>query len=293
MQLLVILCASFGIVWSESSFAEDKKLEPEELVAEHLKSIGNPEVLAGIKNRGLAGTASVSFIQGGTGKMTGSSLFVSEGNKLGIIMKFGAVDYPGEYFAFDGKEVTVGYINPGQRSPLADFIYRYNGLTEEGLLGGVLSAGWSLLNTEEKEPKLKYDREKIEGRELHELQYRSKKGLDDVNVKLYFDLETFRHVMTEYRLRVRRDMSLQSDAVVTIGGATRSAGILDPDSDSIYVLVEKFDNFKEVDGLMLPHSYNIEYSVQGRGNSSIIHYAIEASQFMHNGEINPQLFKAQ
>lgn len=281
------------MVWSESSFAEEQKLEPEELVAEHLKSIGNPEMLAGIKNRGLGGTASVNFIQGGTGKMTGSCLFVSEGHKLGIIMKFGAVDYPGEYFAFDGEEVTVGYISPGQRSPLADFIYRHNGLTKEGLLGGALSAAWSLLSIEEREPKLKYDKKKVDGRELHELQYRSKKGLDDVNVKLYFDLETYRHVRTEYRLRVRRDMSLQSDAVVTLGGATRSAGILDPDSDSIYVLVESFDNFKEADGLVLPHSYSLEYSVQGRGNSAIIHYAIEVSQCMHNGEINPQLFSAQ
>ena len=55
---------------------------------------------------------------GGTGKLTGNSLFVSEGYMLGIIMKFGALDYPGDYFAYDGEEVTVSHINPGQRSPL-------------------------------------------------------------------------------------------------------------------------------------------------------------------------------
>ena len=58
-------------------------------------------------------------------------------------------------------------------------------------------------------------------------------------------------------------------------------------------LVERFDNFKEVDGLTLPHSYIMEYSVQGRGNSFMAKYTIEAIQCIHNGDISPELFKAQ
>ncbi len=310
--LTVILGLSFGFARSKNSFAQKGRLNPEELVAEHLKSIGSPEVLAGIKNRGIGGVAGVDFIQGGTGKMTGDFMFVSAGNMLGMIMRYGALEYPGEYFAFDGQEVTVGHINPGQRSPLADFIYRYNGLTKEGLLGGTLSVAWPLLDVEEKQPKLKYDKEKVEGRELHKLEYDSKKGLDDVNVKLYFEPDTYRHVRTEYRLRIRSDMSLQSGAVVSrsgvpssssamesgsisapLAGETRPAGIHDAAEDSIYLLIEKFDNFKEVDGLTLPHSYNIEYSVQGRGTSFLAQYAVQANQFIHNGKVSSEFFRAQ
>ncbi len=291
--LIVLLCVSFSVTPCKTIFADDKELKPEEVVAEHLKSIGSPEILAGIKNRGIGGIVGVDFVQGGYGKMIGDFMLVSAGQMLGMVMEYGALEYPWEYFAFDGEEVTVENISPGQRSPLADFIYRYDGLTKEGLLGGTLSVAWPLLEVEEKQPNLKYDKEKVEGRQLHKLEYDSKAGLDRVKVKIYFDLETFRHVRTEYRLRVRSDMSLQADAFVTEGGETRPAGIHDAAEDSIYVLVEKFDYFKEVDGLMLPHSYHIEYSVQGRGNSFIANYSIEAKEIIHNGKVNSEFFKVQ
>jgi hypothetical protein len=60
----VMLCLSFSIVQSEQSFAKDPEIKPEEVVAKHLKSIGQPEILATIKSRVVMGTASAEFFHG-------------------------------------------------------------------------------------------------------------------------------------------------------------------------------------------------------------------------------------
>ena len=135
--IAVIFCLFLSVSWEGSGFAKDQ-VAPEAVVAAHVKSIGSPEALAGLKTLALVGTTSVDFIQGMYGSMNGTSMVVSQGNKLAIVLKFSDINYPGEYLAYNGEDVSVGYINPGQRSPLADFIYRNNGIMKEGLLGGVL-----------------------------------------------------------------------------------------------------------------------------------------------------------
>ena len=279
-----VLCLSFGIARSEKSFAKEKELKPDELVAAHLKSIGSPQVLAKVKSRVFTGTTMVHFRLGATGQLTGGQArFVSEGRKLGIVMSFGALEYPGEHFAFNGENVTVGHINPGQKSPLADFINRYGDLMKEGLLGGALSVGWPLLEVQERKPKLKSGNRKIAGRQLHELEYRPAKGLGDIKVKMYFDPETFHHLRTEYGLRISSAM----------GARTEDAKIMKDVPDTIYQLLEQFDDFREVDGMMLPHHYTIDFSVEGQGRTFLARWTIEASQWMHNGQIDPQFFEAK
>lgn len=286
-----------GLLLGSSAFfpyqtvsAEDKEITPEVVVANHLKSIGKPEDLKEIKNRGFDGLASVEFIQGASGKGDGIFLLLSEGPKVAILLRYNDLDYPGEYFAFDGEDVTVGYLRPGQRSPVADFIFRYNRLMKEGLLGGTLSCAWPLLHLQGKNTTLLYDVEKKEGRRLHRLEYRPEKHLGDLRVKLYFDPDTFRHVRTEYRVRVQMDMSVpQRDTSTNGSGGTMFQKI----PDSIYVLTEKFDDFREENGLTLPHKYTIDYSLEGQGQSFVACWTARLNNSVYNGNINPQSFVAQ
>jgi hypothetical protein len=185
---------------------------------------------------------------------------------------------------------------------------------KEGLLGGVLSLGWPLLDIEKRNPSLKYNRAKVDGRELHVIDYNPKGGMNNMKVKLFFEPDTFRHVRTEYMLKVQGEQALQAGQTVTRGvipGAqsgqrdgtiTRDAGIQDQIANSYYRLVEKFDNFKEVKfkdskgsetgSLILPHSYAIEYSVEGQGSSFLGHWNLIANQWMQNGKLDPSVFKA-
>ena len=319
LLITIALGFSFGLAWPGTSFARDKELKPEEVVAAHLKSIGASEILAKIKNQGISGTTSVEFVQGGVGTLDGQFMAVSAGRNLSIILRYaGAPSYPGEYFAYDGKDVEVSTITPGQRSPLGDFIFRYKGVMKEGLLGGVWSLGWPLLDIKQRDAALQYSNAKVDGRELHEIDYNPKGGLNDIKVKLFFEPDTFRHVRTEYRLRVQGEQALQAGQTVTRGGApssaglaagqasggsvTRDAGMLDRVSYSYYLLVEKFGNFKEVKlkdpkggetgSLIMPHNYNLEYSVEGHGSTFLARWNANAEQWIQNGTIDASVFKA-
>jgi len=298
--LAVVLCLSLGVSWTGHGFAKDQ-VAPEQIVASHIKSIGSPEALAALKSLTFVGTSSVQFIQGAVGNMSGQSMCATEGSKMAIVLKFSDINYPQEYFAYDGKEVTVRNISPGQRSPLADFIYRHNGIMKEGLLGGVFSKGWPLLNLQEKKPALTYRETTIDGRRLHEIDYRPNASLRDVRIKLYFDMETYRHVRTEYRVRVKDDMSASPGGFATRTGKFQAPGQDDSGfealhgglPDSIYVLVEKFDDFKKVGAMTLPHSYFIDYSVEGQGQTFIGKWTVNALQWAFNRSVDEKIFIAE
>ena len=125
LLIVIALVFSLSLARPRSSFSKDKDLTAKEVVAAHLKSIGIPDLLASVKNRGMSGQTSVDFVQGGVGTLAGQGMVVTSGRNLSIILKYGGVQYPGEYFAFDGSDVEVSTITPGQRSPLGDFIFRY------------------------------------------------------------------------------------------------------------------------------------------------------------------------
>jgi len=284
---MVILCLCFAMGRSEKIHAKDKKPSAEEIVSRHLQSIGSPEVLAGIKSRALNGGASIQFLSGDIGQLAGQCEFVSEKQKLGFFCRYNALDYPQEHFAFDGKDVTISYISPGRRSPLGDFVNRYDSLIKEGLLGGVWSVNWPLLDMDPKRAnKMKYNKRTIDGRELHELEYRPEKSMGDVKVKLYFDLDTFRHTRTEYKVTFRQ---LSSIRPIT-GGLVQTDRL---EEEAYYVLQEEYDDFREVDGLTLPHTYSIHYSREGRGGTFMARWAINALQWSHNTPINQQFYTAQ
>jgi hypothetical protein len=294
----MVLCLSLSLSWTGYGFAEDQ-VNPEQVVATHLKSMGSPEALAALKSLLFVGTASVDFIQGASGSLSGTSMCASDGNKLAIVLKYPDINYPQEYFAYDGKEVSVGHISPGQRSPLADFLFQHNGIIKEGLLGGILSGGLPLQNLKEKQVDLKYSETKIDGRRLHEIEYRSKQSLRDLTIKLYFDFETYRHVRTEYRVRVKDDMTAAPGGDSTRTGQfqrsepsgfeTLRGGL----PESIYMLVEKFDDFKKVGAMTLPHSYTLDYSLEGQGHAFIAKWTMNVAQWAFNRTLDERIFVAQ
>lgn len=276
MMLLFI-----SVAGSHTSFAQDNKLTPEALVAQHLQSIGSPDLLARTQSRALVGATKVRFIQGATGELSGQGQFASDGRKLGIILRYSGQDYLGEHFAFDGKDVTVGRFIPGKISILAEFINRFGGVMKEGLFGGALSIAWPLKNIQEIQPRLKYTKAKLEGRPMHALEYRPKGGLGDFKIVLFFEPETFRHIRTEYRLRISAAIG---------GGPATSIGIEKP--DSYYLLSEEFADFKEVDGMTLPQRYTIGFSSEGQTRTFLAYWTLEAEQWKHNGQIDSGIFRA-
>ena len=300
---LAIISFAVGIfACFKNSFAQDSTMTAEKLVAEHLKALGNPTVVSELQSRVLNGLAAVKFIQGATGNIPGGQfLLVSDRRRVGLVMLFGTREYPKEYIAYDGNKVTVAHIDPGQRSPLADFFFRFQAPLKEGLLGGVLSAAWPFLEIDKRKPTLKLSEAKIEGQTLYEIEYRPQKNIGDMKIKLYFDPQTFRHVRTVYSIRTKADLTAWRGDLI-MGGSVPAEGdskwpratIHENVPDSFYTLVEKFDNFREIGGYTLPYGYSIEYSIEGSGQSFIAQWnMIAEGKFTHNGTIDPQFYNAQ
>jgi hypothetical protein len=257
--------------------AKDEKIQPDELITRHLASIGTAEALAAARSRTLTGTVRFTFRLGGHGELRGSAGIFSDKEKIRISMNFNSVQYPGDQFAYDGKDATVGYVRPGLRSALSRFIFAHDLLLREGLIGGTATTAWALLNAVQRQPKLKYTGlKKVEGRQQHELSYGAKKGAGDLQVWLYFDPETFRHTSSLYKIVRTANMATE----ITESPYQR---------DSIYKILEQFEDFREVDGLTLPHTYKLTYSVEGEP-TILQDWVVSIDEVRHNATVEPNTF---
>lgn len=257
--------------------AQNKKLTPEELIARHVESIGSAEARAAARSRVVNGAVTLFLRVGGAGNGTGTGTLASNGTKLWYGMKFRSVEYTGENLAFDGTRAATGFLPQGGRSQLSAFLSIRDAPLKEGLLGGVLSTAWPLLRIEQQNPRLEYrGLKKMDGRELHEMSYRPRKGDSDLKISLYFDSATFRHVRTHYSLKIE----------ATIG--TRESPNQNP--ESYYSMTEEFDDFRAVDGLTLPHRYRLQFSVQGVPRSALYDYTLAVNSISHKETIDDRVF---
>jgi hypothetical protein len=270
---VLILC-----LFATALAAREQKLKSEEVVAKHLASIGTAEARASIKNRLASGTAEVVLRLGGQGTLSGKGQIVSEGRKLRMALTFGSPDYPGEQIVYNGEKVDAGQVRPGQRTPLSTFLYAYDVIAGEGLLGGVLSTAWPLLDLGARQAKLDYSGlKKIEGKQLHEVKYRAKKGRADLQIALYFEPETFRHVRTQYRL-------------VQPPGMASDPTLSSSQLDTTYTLWEVFNNFKEVEGLVLPLANKLDLTIEAQNATVMTHWSFTVTGIAHNQQIDPKFF---
>lgn len=285
LQLAFLVVA---IVISGAAVAENMK--PDEIIARHLNSIGTPEARGAIKSRVVQGTLKMHILVGGGGDITGTWGRVSEQRQSNFVMRFPAGgDWRGEQFTFDGEHTGFAAATSSHtRSVFAQFVSTHDYIVKEGLLGGELSTAWALLNLDSAHIKLDFiGRKKIDGRELIGVQYFSKSG-SDMQVKMYFDPETFQHVMTVYTLEVAP-------------GVGRNVTDIRHNQNR-YSIEERFSDFKAVDGLTLPTIYQLRYmedvvndapstTRSQVGGTRIYDWDMTAEQIQHNMTLDAKNFR--
>jgi hypothetical protein len=226
-----------------------------DFVKQHLNSIGSEQARAAVKNRGVGGTVIFQIVTGGSERQEGKQVLVSEGDKLVSLFQLPNHHYPGERFVSDGKKVHVAEIQASVYSALGEFVMAHSEILTEGLWGGTLSTGWALAHLDKHLAKLE-DRglKKVDGRELHRLDYVPRKP-SDLQIELYFEPDTFRHIMTAYSFTAPPPMSHNRAENLRQG-------------EVHYRLEERFADFKSVDGLTLPSRWTIQFSTDGAGGFS-------------------------
>jgi hypothetical protein len=148
-------------------------------------------------------------------------------------------------------------------------------------LGGAITTNWFPNNIGSENLKLNYKGlKKVDGKELHMLECKIK-GENLLKIDLYFKSDSFRHVMSKHELREPPQLgyTYRSDANV--------------ERDTVYTITERFDNFRQVDGLTLPHTYGISINIDSASRTSVVEYIIKGSNMVHNVPVDPRVFKVQ
>lgn len=263
---------------STTARAQDKKLTIEELVANHLDSIGSAQARSQPRNRVVSGTVKLISRVGTAGNIDGKVAMASAGTKLRYSLTFPSATYPGEQFGYDGSKVLTGHLPSGQRSPLSLFLEQQSVMLKDGLLGGTLSTAWALLRVDQLKPKLDYrGLKKIEGRELHIVGYRAQKGTSDLVITMFFDPATFRHVRTMYEFKIPARIGV---------GPNESARF----QEDYFQIIEDFDDFRAIDALMVPRKYRVQLNVQTSRGSNVFDWSISVEQVLHNQALDEQVF---
>jgi hypothetical protein len=268
------------VIWCVPVTGAD--LKPNDVIAKHLDSLGPKDTRDAMKSRVVEGKAVYKVLVGGSGQTEGKAILASSGQKVNLLLKIDAYGYRGEQFVSDGSKVAISRTSSDKnRSDFGEFLKGQDAVVMEGLLGGVLTTNWPLLNVEERKAKLDYKGLKnVDGRQLHLLRYRPKKGTD-LDISLYFDPETFRHVMTIYKLTIQPGLA----------ASDRGSSQL---QESRYKIEERFGDFKTADGLSLPSSYDLRFTEElQNGFSKSLEWIISSERVLNNVQIDPADFQIQ
>lgn len=284
MRLLPI--SIFLLALSSTCAARDEA-QVSDLVKKHLDSIGTEQARSATKNRAAEGTLQFRVLNSG-GTQDGKMVLVSEGNKLVSLLKLPNPSYHGERFVSDGKSVSVANITPGTYSSLGAFIKSHTEVLTEGLWGGTLSTAWALANVGDRHAKLQdLGLKKVDGKELHQLRYSPSKR-SDLEIQLYFEPETGRHVMSSYSLTISPQMGTSE-----LENAKQQP--------THYLLEERFADFNQSNGVWLPGRWTIQFTadvpqdpnhpVLNRAQTTISEFAVTVNSISHNVTLDPRNFE--
>jgi hypothetical protein len=265
----------FLIATQQSAFSQ--KLTADEVVAKHLDSIAPAASRSEFKSLVAQGSVLGTIRIGGSGQSKGGSVIASQGNMSLMGFVFGPQEYSNEKIVFDGKKLLVGEFRPGVRTRLGGFLVTHDVMFKEGLFGGALSTTWPLLNLASRGSKVKSaGTKKIDGRQMYVLNYDAASG-GNLEIKLFFDAETFQHVRTEY------EREIMAGTVTRPEDAARQR-------NTRLKLVEDFSDFRKEGPFTLPHSYKLQLSIDTPGNSLLQDWVMTLSQFLFNKELDKSQF---
>lgn len=270
----------FLLLMTIPPFVTGQKLNAAEVIAKHLASIGTAEKRASIKSFIAVGDVNVEFITQKNQPASGRIVIASEANKMFVGMSLNATDYPQEKIVFDGSKTAVSLVRAGFRSVLGNFIQSNTALVSQGLLSGTLTTAWALSAMQEHGPKISLaGTRKIDGNEVYALTFNPKGG-SDVEVTMFFDGQTFRHVRTEYKRMSSASIGR------TIDESARQ-------SETRLKVTEDFSDFKDFQGMTIPHKYKILYTITGARGTTEIAWTCNLTEFAINQTLAPGSFQTE
>ena len=288
-----LIATATSLLLATQLFAVDTKISTDEILKRHLDSIADPATRAALKSRVIEGTTAYRILVGGSGEVTGKAIIVSDTDKLHMLLKITAQQYNGEKFIRNGSHISVaGTYADKTRSEFGRFLWSEDLPLKDGLLGGALTTGWLLLNSDRSKELHFQGVKKLDGKELYAVSYRPKKA-SDMDIMLYFDPETFHHVLTVYSVEVHAGLGrapvMTSNGIVA-GSASEEESARQ--QQTRYRIEERFSDFKTTDGITLPTHYDLRYQQELQtGFTKTVEWDITATRVLNNVPVDARNFE--
>lgn len=266
--------------------AQAQKLKPEDIIAQHVASIGNSGVVAKSKSRVAVGGIEL-LIPSIAKRATGRATLASNGTDLAFFSIFDMLDYRMERIGLFENKITIPNVNVGHRSYLGNFLAVYDKYLNGHIFGGCVFSTWLFLQPEGFGGRLETEgKKKIDDRDVWVVKYSPKGGLTSGSfIKFYFDAENYHHLRTVYRQK-ETDGFADAIAMGTNGGTVRGGVMADYRSS----ITEDFGEYKLDNGLMLPHDYSIVLDIESVRGTEQIKYNIVIEQYRYEKEFPAGFF---
>ncbi|MBA2378283.1 MAG: hypothetical protein H0V76_01755 [Blastocatellia bacterium] len=255
-----------------------QSLSVEEIVERHLNAIGGHELRASRTNQLAIGTN--SFESKLPARRTeGRSVIASDAGNHMFASTFNSQEYPSEKIGHFGGKVDMPWVTAGTRSPLGAFIKDHEKILTDGLLTGTMSMQWTIANLEKTKGRVRASGTKtVNGRRAYIIDYYPRGvSSDEFSIKLFFDVESFHHLRTEYFRMI--PAKPQPFGALGVQGGVKMG------------LNESFSNFRMAGGMILPHSYKLDYITDSNSGTAEYHWTIDITQYMFNQKLAEDFFK--
>lgn len=268
---------TFNIIAICAMSVAGQNLKTDEIVARHLESIGKPEKRAELTTIMALGLSEFEArnpqVKGG-----GKAVVVSDPDNLLFIISLNSKEYPFEKIGFFNGKPNLPFIASGTRSLLGSFVSEHEKILSDGLFGGTMALRWNSVVSAANRSKLKASgTKKVEGNNAYVLDYLTPAGSGEFKIRLYFDSETFQHIRTEYR----REIPVGR----VIFGQQNQGGT------SVATLTEDFSDFRQIDGVTLPYSYQVRYVSNSSSMSNENIWRIKVAEYRLNQKLQSDFFR--
>jgi len=273
IRFYIALC--FVFLFSTTSIADELKLE--EVISKHLSAIGNLEKRKALKNIMMIGTSEFHS-KLPERRSYGKVAIVSDNSNLLFVSSFAAEAYPFEKIGFFKGKMEVPFVTPGIRSPLGDFLWEHPLVLKNGLFSGSMTRQWAFLGDDAKNLKMDLGGiKKIDGQKAYQINFFSGGTSGDLKVKLFFDVETFQHIRSEYREE--------------FSGKQPKFGVLGTTSGYEIELIETFSDFKTYEEFSLPSKHKVQYLVSGTTGTYEYDWTFKISEVKFNQNFSEDFFR--
>jgi hypothetical protein len=275
MTKLVFLTVVLSSLLLCSTYVSADEITAEQVIAKHLDSIATENARKTLKTLFVTGLSSFDsrnpLIKG-----VGKAVVVSDPTDLYFLMSINSTNYRYEKIGAFGSTIALPFTTGNDRSLLGSFLHEHYRILSQNLFCGSMSLRWLQSIGTDKDLKLKYaGKKKFGGQLAHAINVMlTGYGTDDFIVKLFFDVENFHHIGTQYERSV--------PVGFTVMGSQNSQ------AETHLTLTEEFGDYRTVDGFTFPYSYRVKFASNAIDAQTA--WGINVANYFLNQKLAPDFF---